>query len=137
MNIKDEQSREPGQAPLAKGISRKMLVVMVAMLAVILVPAAAFSLETCKLVITATNMDTESIATCQLSLHAPGYATSIVSLDPGESRVWTYSLKPGNYQVYMYYWFDGLDYSMGSFYEDFTLFLFETEEFDIEAEKWY
>jgi hypothetical protein len=122
--------------PPANGVSRKMLVVIVAMLAVILVPVAVSSIPTCKLVIKATNTDTEDEVTCYLMSIGGDYGSNFISIDPGEEHVWTYHLMPGSYYVNIDYWFEDANYSGRSFSETVTLFLFETETVKAELGKW-
>ena len=128
-------SAESKPKPAADGVSKRMIVVIIAMLAVILVPAVVSTIPTCRLIITATNMDTENQATCELWSIGGDYATSMISIDPGEEHVWTYHLMPGTYYVHMYYWFEDQNYSGRSFYESVELSMFETETIEVELAK--
>ena len=118
------------------GVSKGMIAVIIAMLAIILVPAAVFSLPTSRLVVTVTNMDTEDAVTCRLNVYGGSYRSSEIFLVPGEEHVWSYSLKPGSYEVYMHYWFESEDYYWRSYSQTVNLSIFLTTEVKVGLVEW-
>ena len=121
----------------ADGVSKMMLIVIVAMLAIILFPAILVSVPFSKVVITITNVDTAHSVTGYLSIHAADYGTSIITLMPGDERVLSYPLKAGTYDISMYYTFQNTfqndsQYNGGTFMTTVSVLMFETEEVHIE-----
>ncbi len=123
---------------VSDGVSKKMLIVIIAMLAIILLPVIMISVPLSKVVITITNTDTEDSVTSYLSIYGADYGSNEIILMPGDKRVLSYSLKAGTYDVYIYYSFqNGQQYYGGrSFSTSVSLSMFETEEVRIELAKW-
>jgi hypothetical protein len=118
---------------VSDGVSKKMLIVIIAMLAIILFPAILVSVPFSKVVITITNVDTVYPVTGYLSLYAADYGTSIITLMPGDERVLSYPLKAGTYDISMYYTFQNdSQYNGGTFMTTVSVSMFETEEVHIE-----
>ena len=128
-----------GSTPKAvsDGISKKMLIVIIAMLAIILLPAILVSVPTSKVVITITNADTVYSVTGYLSVYGANYDINEILLMPGDERVLSYSLKAGTYDVYIYYSFQNESQYYGrSFSASVGLSMFETEEIQIDLARW-
>jgi hypothetical protein len=128
-----------GSTPKAvsDGISKKMLIVIIAMLAIILLPAILVSVPTSKVVITITNADTVYSVTGYLSVYGANYDINEILLMPGDERVLSYSLKAGTYDVYIYYSFQNESQYYGrSFSASVSLSMFETEEVQIDLARW-
>lgn len=122
---------------VSDGVSKKMLIVIIAMLAIILLPAILVSVPFSKVVITITNTDTEYSVTGHLSVYGAYYGSNEILLMPGEERVLSYSLKAGTYDVYLYYSFlNGSYFYDRSFRTPVSVSMFETEEVRIELAKW-
>lgn len=119
----------------ADGVSKKMLIVIVAMLAIILLPAVISSMPLSKMVITITNADTEDRATCYLSVYGANLDNKEIVLMPGDEQVLSYSLKAGTYEVHVYYSFQDEQYYGRSFGTTVSMTMFETEHVDITLTK--
>lgn len=113
------------------GVSRRMLVAIIAMLAIILLPAIVVSVPLSKVVITITNSETSYSATCYLSVYGTNYANSQIVLLPGDDIVLSYTVMAGTYQVYVYYSFLSEQYYGRSFSTIVSLSIFETEEVEV------
>lgn len=122
---------------VSDGISKKMLIVIIAMLAIILLPAILVSVPTSKIVITITNADTVYSVTGYLSVYGANYDINEILLMPGDERVLSYSLKAGTYDVHIYYSFQNESQYYGrSFSASVSLSMFETEEVQIDLARW-
>jgi len=122
---------------VSDGISKKMLIVIIAMLAIILLPAILVSVPTSKVVITITNADTVYSVTGYLSVYGANYDINEILLMPGDERVLSYSLKAGTYDVHIYYSFQNESQYYGrSFSASVSLSMFETEEVQIDLARW-
>lgn len=122
---------------VSDGVSKKMLIVIIAMLAIILLPAILVSVPTSKVVITITNADTVYSVTGYLSVYGANYDINEILLMPGDERVLSYSLKAGTYDVYIYYSFQNESQYYGrSFSASVSLSMFETEEVQIDLARW-
>lgn len=125
-----------GSTPKAvsDGVSKKMLIVIIAMLAIILLPVTVVSVPLSKMVITITNTDTEDSVTGYLSVYGANYGSNEILLTPGDERVLSYSLNAGTYDVYIYYSFQNEQQYYGgrSFRASVSLSMFETEEVQID-----
>jgi len=121
------------QKAVSDGVSKKMLIVIIAMLAIILLPAIVVSVPFSKVVITITNADTEYSVTGYLSVYGANYDINEILLMPGDERVLSYSLKAGTYDVYIYYSFQNESQYYGrSFSASVSLSMFETEDVQID-----
>jgi hypothetical protein len=125
----------PQPKTVSDGVSKKMLIVIVAMLAIILLPATLVSVPFSRIVITITNADTEDQVTGHLSVYGADYGSDEIVLLPGDERVLSYSLKAGTYQVYIYYSFQNDQYYGRSFGTTVSLAMFETEEVGVTLTK--
>ena len=116
------------------GVSKKMLIVIIAMLAIILLPLIIVSVPLSKVVITITNRDTEDSVTGYLSVYGTNYINNDILLMPGDERVLSYSLKAGTYDVHIYYSFQNEQQYYGgrSFSTSVSLSMFETEEVQVD-----
>ncbi|MBE3043858.1 hypothetical protein IMZ48_15040 [Candidatus Bathyarchaeota archaeon] len=119
---------------VSDGVSKKMLIVIVAMLAIIMLPVIVVSVPFSKVVITITNTDTEYSVTGHLGVYGAGYGSNEILLTPGDERVLSYSLKAGTYDVYLYYSFENEQQYYGgrSFSKSVSLSMFETEDVQID-----
>ncbi len=100
------------------GVSRRMLIVIIALLAIIV------------------NSDTEDSVSGYLSVNGADYDSSQVFLTPGEVQVLSYSLKAGTYEVYMYYSFQNDQYYSRSFGPmSIDVAMFETQHVHITLAK--
>jgi len=115
-------------------VSKKMLIVIVGMLAIILLPVIIVSVPFSKVVITITNTDTQESVTGYISVYGTNYINNDVLLLPGDEQVLSYSLKAGTYHVYIYYSFQNEQYYYGgrTFSTYVSLSMFETEEVQID-----
>jgi hypothetical protein len=121
---------------VSDGVSKKMLIVIIAMLAIILLPVIAVSVPFSRVVITITNTDTEDPVTGHLNVYGAHYGSNEILLMPGEERALSYSLKAGTYAVYMYYSFQNdSQYNFRSFSTSVSVSIFETEEVQIDLAK--
>ena len=118
-------------------VSKKMLIVIVGMLAIILLPVIIVSVPFSKVVITITNTDTQESVTGYLSVNAGSYGSSEIILMPGDERVLSYCLKAGTYYVFIYYSFENEHQYYGgrSFSTSVSLSMFETEEVQIDLSR--
>ena len=118
------------------GVSKRMLIVIIAMLAIILLPVTVVSVPTSKVVITITNADSEDSVICHLSVYGVDYGGNEILLTPGDERVQSYSLKAGTYDIYVSYTFQtDQQYYFRSFGTSFNVSIFETEEVQIDLAK--
>lgn len=114
----------------AEGMSWKMIAVIVAMLLVIIVPAAVMTLPLSKVVITLTNLDTMRSVDGHLSVF--GVASYVqFSLEAGEEREWTYTLSAGSYSVNVNYLYPGVDSYYDYTWRSFTVSFMGTEEVNV------
>jgi hypothetical protein len=125
---------------VSDGASTKMLIVIIAMLAIILLPAIVVSVPFSKVVITITNADTEDSVTAHLSVYGTNYGNNEIFLMPGNERVLSYPLKAGTYDVYIYYLFQNVfqndsQYYGRSFSTSVSVSIFETEEVEVTLSK--
>lgn len=116
---------------ISDGVSRRMLIAIIAMLAIILLPVIVASVPLSKVVITITNSDTDYSATCYLSVYGTNYANSQMVLEPGEEIVLSYTVMAGTYQVFVYYSFLSEQYYGRSFSTTVSLSILETEKVEV------
>ena len=115
---------------VSRGVSRRMKVVIVAMLLIILLPTPILSSPTAKIVIVVKNTDTESSVTVRFRLNEGNYGYQQLVLQPQEEIKSSYSVAPGTHDLQIYYWNEGnmSYYSQHSVSRTYTLWPFETEE---------
>jgi len=122
----------PQPKAVSDDVSKRMLMVIIAMLAIILIPVTVASVPSSKLVITITNADTD-LVTGYLSVYGADHRSVEILLMPGDERVLSYSLKAGTYQVYIYYSFQNDSGYYGRPYSTtVSVSMFETEEVHVE-----
>jgi hypothetical protein len=115
---------------VSRGVSRRMKIVIVAMLMIILLPTPILSSPTAKIVIVVKNTDTESSVTVSVRLNEGNYGYQQLVLQPQEEIKSSYSVAPGTHDLQIHYWYEG---NMSYYYEHsvsrtYTLWPFETEE---------
>jgi hypothetical protein len=112
----------------ADGVSKKMMIVIAAMLAIILLPVTVVSVPTSKVVITIYNTDTTYSVTCHLNVYGVDHGSKEFILVPEDERVLSYSLMAGTYDIYISYSFENdPPYNFRSFGTSFSVSIFETE----------
>ncbi len=116
---------------ISDGVSRRMLIAIIAMLAIILLPVIVASVPLSKVVVTITNSETDLSATCHLSVYGTNYANSEMVLEPGEEIGLSYTVMAGTYQVFVYYSFLSEQYYGRSFSTTVSLSIFETEKVEV------
>ena len=115
------------------GVSKRMLTVITAMLAIILLPATVVSVPTSKVVITICNTDTTYSVTCHLSVYGVNDGGHDFILMPEDERVLSYSVKAGTYDIYISFTFENdPPYSYRSFGTSVSVSIFETEQVPID-----
>ena len=115
---------------VSRDVSRRMKVVIVAMLLIILLPTPILSSPTAKIVIVVKNTDTESSVTVSVRLNEGNYGNQQSVLQPQEEIKFSYLVRPGTHDLQIYYWNEG---NMSYYSEHFvsrtyTVWPFETEE---------
>lgn len=115
---------------VSRGLSRRMKAVIVAMLLIILVPAAIMSSPTAKIVIVVKNVDMESSVTVNVRFDEGSYGYQQSDLQPQEEIKSSYTVTPGTHDLLIYYWYEGnTSYYFQHFISrTYTLWPFETEE---------
>ena len=119
--------------PRGVRVSKRMFVVLAAMLLVILLPTVLVSLPMSKIVVTFTNMEDTQAAHLRVTIRGVCYFP--LNLDPGESSESVRTVSMGTYEVYVRYWFD---FGNQSYYCEYgrtypcSVSMFETEEVELE-----
>jgi len=119
--------------PRGVRVSKRMFVVLAAMLLVILLPTVLVSLPMSKIVVTFTNMEDTQAAHLRITIWGVCYFP--LNLDPGESSEVARTVSMGTYEVYVGYWFD---FGNQSYYCEYdrsyscSVSMFETEEMEFE-----
>jgi hypothetical protein len=117
-------------------VSKKMLIVISAMLAIILLPAIVVSVPTSKVVITIYNSDATYSVTCYLSVYGVNDGGHDFILMPEDERVLSYSVTAGRYDIYISFTFENdPPYSYRSFGTSVSVSIFETEQVPIDLRK--
>ena len=113
------------------GVSRRVKVVIIAMLVLILLPATMMSQPFSKLVITVSNMDAGRSASVYLDVRGANDGHFDFVLMPGQERTISCPVRAGTHDVYLQYWHSG-DHSSLAYgqliWESYSVWLFETEE---------
>ncbi len=104
------------------------MVVIIAMLVIILLPATMVSLPLSKMVITVSNAGAEKLVTVSIIVYGAddGYFDFI--LMPGDERAVTCPIKTGTYDVRIRYWFSGEENYDQRIWESYSVYPFETEK---------
>jgi len=122
-------SSKPKQG--AEGVSKRMTVVIIAMLAIILLPVTLVSLPLSKIVFTVTNMDGTGVSvTITVYDASDGYFDFVLAPDEGTTVSCT--VTAGTHDVYLRYWFSDDQYYGNSTWTSYSVSLFETEQVKFE-----
>ena len=116
------------------GVSKRMIAVIIAMLLIIIVPAAVMSAPWSKVVITVTNTDSVHSVEGHYTVYGSIIGYNSFDLAPGEDRVWTYSLSAGRYSIHVSYLYQG-DYAYYDYFStSFSVPFLGTEEVQIDLD---
>ena len=110
-----------------RGMSKRMAVVMILMLLVIIVPVALVGLPMSKIVVTVTNMDSQSNVHVAVSVSDAPDGQNSFDLGPEESRTVSFTVAVGRYGVNVWYTYEGQWYARLQA-ESCGVSLLETEE---------
>jgi hypothetical protein len=123
---------EPKGKPASKGVSKKLLVVIVLMLLIILLPAAVVALPLSTIEVTVTNARVTPI-TGYLDIRGAPDGYHSLEMLPGQEIEFSHSVPAGTYEVYVYYWHfnESQYYNYYPLYETIRVSFLETERVSI------
>jgi hypothetical protein len=95
--------------PGANRISKKMIIVIVAMLLVILVPATVMTIPLSTIELSITNTDPSRSVVGDYSIQGIGLSYVAFSLNAGETEEWTYKAAAGSHTLRVHYLYSDPD----------------------------